>query len=118
VQGKPSGHQPPNNHPHPCPLTPPLQLLPLLPPLPPLPPLPCLTTLRCTPPRPAAGAAWYADKARQLDLADRYINSMAVKALFQAGQVGARPRYACGTGAPQQAGDPGCFLDEEHNLCV
>jgi hypothetical protein len=41
-----------------------------------------------------AGAAAAADAARRADLADRYTNSMAVKALFAAGQIEAAEQTA------------------------
>lgn len=41
-----------------------------------------------------AGAAYYADQGRRMDLADRYLNSMVVKALFCAGYIEQADRTA------------------------
>lgn len=55
------------------------------------------------------GAAVAADAARKADLADRYTNSMAVKALFAAGQVEAAEQTAMlfTRDGDQVTGDPG-----------
>jgi hypothetical protein len=55
------------------------------------------------------GAARLADAARRLDLADRYLNCVAVKALFRAGHVsGCRAGGAGGQGRESATAGPPC----------